>query len=232
MDPEEFRRYGHAVVDWVADYWALVEQRPVAPADPPGTVAAALPAAPPETAASRSRRSSPTWTAIVVPGLTHWQHPAFFAYFPANTSGPSRARRPGLRRPRRAGHALGHRPGLHRAGDGDAGLAGRAARPAGRGSAPPAPAAGSSRTPRPRRRWWPRSPRCTGPAAGRWRDDGHRPAGTRVYTSTQGHSSIEKAARIAGLGDDGVRLVEVDPDTLALRPEALRAAIEADLAAG
>jgi aromatic-L-amino-acid/L-tryptophan decarboxylase len=54
----------------------------------------------------------------------------------------------------------------------------------------------------------------------------------RVYTSTQGHSSIEKAARIAGLGDESVRLVDVDAATLAMRPEALLAAIDADRAAG
>ncbi|SCE91437.1 hypothetical protein GA0074695_2111 [Micromonospora viridifaciens] len=45
MDPEEFRRAGHAVVDWIADYWTTLGQRPVTSQDPPGAVAAALPAA-------------------------------------------------------------------------------------------------------------------------------------------------------------------------------------------
>ena len=53
-----------------------------------------------------------------------------------------------------------------------------------------------------------------------------------AYTSVHGHSSIEKAARIAGIGGENLRLIEVDPQTQAMRPEALRAAIEADLAAG
>jgi aromatic-L-amino-acid decarboxylase len=53
-----------------------------------------------------------------------------------------------------------------------------------------------------------------------------------VYTSTHGHSSIEKAARIAGLGDDAVRFVDIDEHTHAMRPDALRAKVEADRAAG
>ena len=78
-------------------------------------------------------------------------------------------------------------------------------------------AAASSRTRRPRPRWWPRSPRCTGPAAARWRTDGVDGRYT-VYTSTQGHSSIEKAARIAGHRRRARAAVEVDPATLAMRP--------------
>src|SRR6266508_4108967 len=68
-------------------------------------------------------------------------------------------------------------------------------------------------------------------SGGGWRHNGLRTRYT-VYTSTQGHSSIEKAARIAGIGDANVRTVEVDPVTMAMRPEALRARIEEDLAAG
>ena len=130
MDPEEFRRNGYAVIDWIADYWTTLADRPVTPADPPGAVAALLPAGPPERGEPFDRILADLDT-VVIPGLTHWQHPGFFGYFPANTSGPERARRPGQRRARGAGHALGDRAGLHRGGDGDAGLAGRAARPAG-----------------------------------------------------------------------------------------------------
>jgi aromatic-L-amino-acid decarboxylase len=65
----------------------------------------------------------------------------------------------------------------------------------------------------------------------RWRTDGVDRRYT-VYTSTQGHSSIEKAARITGLGDAGMRLIEVDSEILAMSPDALRAAIDADEAAG
>jgi aromatic-L-amino-acid decarboxylase len=66
---------------------------------------------------------------------------------------------------------------------------------------------------------------------GRWRTDGVDARYT-IYTSTQGHSSIEKATRIAGVGDTGLRLIEVDSATLAMSPAALRAAIAADTAAG
>ncbi|WP_309245940.1 pyridoxal-dependent decarboxylase [Verrucosispora sioxanthis] len=88
MTPEEFRRAGYAVVDWIADYWATLPQRPVTSQDPPGTVAAGLSAGPPA-------RGEPVEAVLadldklVAPGLTHWQHPGFFGYFPANTSGPS-----------------------------------------------------------------------------------------------------------------------------------------------
>lgn len=88
MDPEEFRRHGYAVVDWIADYWSTLEQRPVLPTDPPGAVAARLPAAPPEQGEDFAAILADLDT-VVAPGLTHWQHPGFFAYFPANTSGPS-----------------------------------------------------------------------------------------------------------------------------------------------
>ncbi|MEH1031673.1 pyridoxal-dependent decarboxylase [Micromonospora profundi] len=68
-------------------------------------------------------------------------------------------------------------------------------------------------------------------SGGRWRDVGVDRR-YRAYTSVHGHSSIEKAARIAGLGTDGIRSIAVDPATQALLPDALRAAIQADLAAG
>ncbi|MFJ6154926.1 pyridoxal-dependent decarboxylase [Micromonospora profundi] len=68
-------------------------------------------------------------------------------------------------------------------------------------------------------------------SGGRWRDVGVDRR-YRAYTSVHGRSSIEKAARIAGLGTDGIRSIAVDPATQALLPDALRAAIQADLAAG
>src|SRR3954451_5769809 len=88
MTPDEFRAYGHTVVDWVADYWATLEQRPVLSSDPPGTVAAKLPATAPATGEGIDAILKDL-DDIVLPGVTHWQHPGFFAYFPANTSGPS-----------------------------------------------------------------------------------------------------------------------------------------------
>jgi aromatic-L-amino-acid decarboxylase len=88
FDAERFRHEARAVVDWIADYWATLESRPVAPQVEPGSVRTALPAAAPE-------RPEPLAAVladldrVILPGLVHWQHPAFFGYFPASTSGPS-----------------------------------------------------------------------------------------------------------------------------------------------
>ena len=88
MSPEEFRRYGRVVVDWIADYQQRVESLPVLSQVEPGQIRAALPAEPP-------LHGEPFETIlkdvdeIIMPGITHWQSPNFFAFFPANTSGPS-----------------------------------------------------------------------------------------------------------------------------------------------
>ncbi|MGH8861134.1 MAG: pyridoxal-dependent decarboxylase, partial [Jatrophihabitantaceae bacterium] len=88
MSPDEFRAYGRHVVDWIADYHERIESFPVLSQAEPGSIRAALPAHPPE-------RGEPFSDVlrdvddIVLPGITHWQHPSFFAYFPASTSGPA-----------------------------------------------------------------------------------------------------------------------------------------------
>src|SRR5687768_7071041 len=83
MTPEEFRRNGHALIEWVADYLDNVEQNRVAPAIAPGDVRRQLPEHPPA-----EREPFDAIVAdldhIVVPTITHWQHPSFFAYFPGN----------------------------------------------------------------------------------------------------------------------------------------------------
>ncbi|MFY1672139.1 pyridoxal-dependent decarboxylase [Plantactinospora sp. WMMB334] len=229
ITPDEFRRHGHAVVDWIADYWSGLDSLPVTSADPPGTVAAQLPARPPERGEPLDRLLADLDT-VITPGLTHWQHPRFFGYFPANTSGPS---------------VLGD---LVSAGLGVQGMLWSTG-----------PACTEVETVV--LDWLaelldlPARFRSTGSGGGviqdsassailiavlaalhragggRWREHGvDRPY--RVYTSGQGHSAIEKAVRIAGLGDAGLRTVAVDPQTLALDPAALRTAIEADRAAG
>src|SRR4051794_30152199 len=87
MTPEEFRRHGHAVVDWIASYWDGLENRRVTPDVRAGEIAAALPKAAPETGESFDAILADL--DLVANGSTHWQHPNFYAYFPANTSGPS-----------------------------------------------------------------------------------------------------------------------------------------------
>lgn len=88
MSPEAFRKYAHQAVDWMADYLETIEQRPVKTPVKPGDIAAQLPKSAPLQGESMDRILN-DFKNIIVPGMTHWQHPAFFAYFPANASPPS-----------------------------------------------------------------------------------------------------------------------------------------------
>jgi aromatic-L-amino-acid decarboxylase len=229
MTPEQFRQHGHEVVDWIADYWTRIGSFPVRSTVAPGDVRAALPTSPPE-------RGEPfadvlgDLDRVVVPGLTHWQHPGFFGYFPANTSGPS---------------VLGD---LVSAGLGVQGM-----------SWVTSPAA--TELEQHVMDWFaellglPASFRSTGTGGGVVQDSSsganlvallaalHRSSGgatvrrgveperATVYVSAETHSSMEKAVRIAGLGSDAVRIVEVDGD-LAMNPGALAARMERDVARG
>jgi len=83
MTPEEFRRAGHRLVDWIADYRAGVAELPVMSRSEPGSVRAQLPASPPESPEPFDAIFRDL-DAIVVPGLSHWQHPGFYGYFPSN----------------------------------------------------------------------------------------------------------------------------------------------------
>lgn len=88
MAPEEFRRWGHAVIDWVADYQSRVESLPVLSRAKPGELRANLPASPPLQGECFDAILADV-DRLILPGITHWQSPNFFAYFPANNSGPS-----------------------------------------------------------------------------------------------------------------------------------------------
>ncbi|MEU2349378.1 pyridoxal-dependent decarboxylase [Modestobacter sp. NPDC049651] len=233
MTPEQFRQHGHEVVDWIADYWARLQDdpaaHPVRSQVSPGDVRGALPAAPPEQGEPVSAVLADL-DRVVVPGITHWQHPGFFGYFPANTSGPS---------------VLGD---LVSAGLGVQGM-----------SWVTSPAA--TELEQHLMDWFadllglPSSFRSTSTGGGVVQDSSsganlvallaalHRaskgatvrhgvlPDEYTVYVSAETHSSMEKAVRIAGLGSDAVRIVEVDDD-LAMRPQALAARLERDLARG
>ena len=85
---EEFRRHAHAFVDWMAAYLEGVERYPVRAQTKPGDIAAQLPFAPPEQGEAMEAIFA-DFQSLVLPGITHWQHPSFFAYFPANSSPPS-----------------------------------------------------------------------------------------------------------------------------------------------
>jgi aromatic-L-amino-acid/L-tryptophan decarboxylase len=220
---EEFRRHGHATVEWVARYLESLEDRPVQPDVEPGSVRAQLPPAAPE-------RPEPfdevlaDLDRIVVPALTQWQHPGWFAYFPANTSGPSM-----LADLVSAG--LGVQGMLWSTGpaatevethvlDWFVDLLGLPA--AYRSDGPGGGVIQDSAS----------SATLCALLAARWRAAGDGPFGhLRAYTSDQAHSSVEKAVRVAGLHPDQLRVVDVD-HTYAMRPDALAAAMAADRSAG
>ena len=228
MTPDEFRRHGRAVVDWIADYMERVESLPVLAQVAPGEIRARMPEHPPE--------RGETFEAIlqdldevVLPGITHWQSPNFFAYFPANASGAS---------------ILGDlvSSGLAVQGmiwqtspacteiethvlDWMVGMLGLPERflstGAGGGviqdtaSSATLCAVVAARE------------RATGFESDRRGSDGR----VVVYASTQAHSSVEKAVRIAGLGRENLRLIEVD-QAGAMDPQALERTIRKDRADG
>src|SRR5690606_9903192 len=88
MTPDDFQRYGHMLVDWIADYYRHIEQYPVQSQVQPGAIRAQLPPDPPQTSEPFEAMLADV-EQVILPGITHWQSPNFFGFFPANTSGPS-----------------------------------------------------------------------------------------------------------------------------------------------
>ncbi|MEA1902713.1 MAG: aminotransferase class I/II-fold pyridoxal phosphate-dependent enzyme [Actinomycetota bacterium] len=88
MSPEEFRAAGYALIDWLVAYRESIEDRPVYPNVEPGDIAALIPDSAPEEGESFDQLMADL-DRVVMPGVTHWQSPNWFAYFPANTSPPS-----------------------------------------------------------------------------------------------------------------------------------------------
>ena len=230
MTPEEFRRYGRQAVDWIADYYERIESFPVLSRSEPGEIRAALPAAAPE-------RGEPFENVlrdlddIVLPGITHWQHPSFFAFFPANASGPAilgdlLASGLGVQGMLWATSPAATELETHVL-DWFATLLGLPERflSSGEGggviqhtasdAALVALLAALHRV-----------------SGGTTEHDGVGTGRYAVYTSAQTHSSVEKACRIAGLGSDALRKIDIDPATLAVNPTLLREAIEADVRRG
>jgi aromatic-L-amino-acid decarboxylase len=232
MTPDEFRRHGREVVDWVADYYERIESFPVLSSAAPDALRAALPAAAPEEGEPFSALLA-DMSSLILPGVTHWQHPEFFAYFPANASGPA---------------ILAE---LLSAGLGVQGML-WATSPACTELEQHMLDWLASMLDLPERF------RSSGPGGGVIQDTastatftallaalqrvtdgkaravGLGSAGGRyaVYASAHAHSSVQKAVMMAGLGEASLRLVETSPDTLAMRPEHLRALIAADVSDG
>jgi aromatic-L-amino-acid decarboxylase len=220
MTPEDFRRYGKDLIDWIADYWEDVEQRPILPEVRPGQIRSSLPAFAPETGEPFDDILADL-DRVVMPGVTHWQSPGWFAYFPANVSYPA---------------ILGD---LAAAGLGQQGMLWQTS---------PATTEIESHV----LDWLvdlmglPQRWKTTDAGGGvlqmsasdsthtaivvaRSRIKDAEPSTMVAYASRQAHSSIEKGANVAGIGH--VRLIETD-DAMAMRPEALALAIEADVTSG
>ena len=228
MTPDEFRRCGYAVVDWIADYQARVESFPVLAQVKPGEIRASLPPNPPVSGESFDAILGDV-EKLILPGVTHWQSPNFFGYFPCNASGPG---------------ILG---GLLSSGLGVQGMlwstspactelethvldwlvqmlglpenflsssrGGGVIQDTASSAALCALLAGRERA----TQYVSNKEGCNGKLV--------------AYASTQTHSSLQKGAMIAGIGVDNLRLVEVD-ENFAMRPDALARQIEADKRAG
>lgn len=225
LSAEEFRRHGYAVVDWLARYWTDLDQRPVTPDVTPGQVAASLPARAPERGEPFEDLLADV-DRLIAPGLAHWQHPLFLGHFPMTNSGPSvlgELLTAGLNPQAMlwsTNPALTELEGV--VCDWLADLLGLPATFRGNGVLHDTASVGVLVA-------------LTAALWRRGRDAWRRRGTTRrftAYTSTEGNCSIAKAVRVTGLGEDRLRLVDVDQRTLAMRSDHLRALIEADLAAG
>ncbi|MEN9804248.1 MAG: hypothetical protein RIS41_1095 [Actinomycetota bacterium] len=229
MDAQEFRTNGHALIELIADYIETIEKRPVTSSAKPGDVRAQLPEHPPTAPESFDAVLADVQN-IVIPGLTHWQHPNFFAYFPGNSSYPSI-----LAELLSAGlgvqgmswvtspactevetlmldwmHELLDLPATFRStSDNGGGVI--------QGSASEAT--------------------LSSILAARWRATGGDVNTTGdtskliAYTTSQSHSSIEKGLRIAGIGTHNIRIVPHDT-SFAMRVDELERLIVADKEAG
>ena len=87
MSAEDFRRYGHEIIDWISDFLEHLEERPVLAQVQPGELITQLPAAPPAQGEAVEAILADV-DRLIVPALTHWNHPSFFAYFATSTSAP------------------------------------------------------------------------------------------------------------------------------------------------
>ncbi len=228
MSPDDFRRHGHNLVDWIADYYARIESLPVLSCVQPGQVRASLPPRAPTRGESFDTMLQDV-EKLILPGITHWQSPNFYGFFPCNASGPA---------------ILGD---LLSSGLGVQGML-WATSPActelethvldwlvpmlglpekflststGGGVIQDTASSASLCALLAGRE------RATNFASNQKGCDGLLVA----YTSAQAHSSIEKASKIAGLGGDNLRLIETD-ENFAMRADALARQIEEDRRAG
>lgn len=228
MSPEEFRRHGHEVVDWIADYYSRIESFPVLSRVKPGEVRSQLPPHAPQKGEPFDKVLSDL-DRIILPGITHWQSPNFFAYFCSNASGPGIlgdllssgldvqgmlwSTSPACTELET--HVLDWLVSM-------LGLPEKFLSSSTGGGVIQDTASSASLCALLAAR-----ERATQFTSNKKGCDGRLIA----YASTQTHSSIEKDVKVAGLGSDNLRQVEVDQN-FAMRPDALARQISADKKAG
>jgi aromatic-L-amino-acid/L-tryptophan decarboxylase len=225
MTPDEFRSYGHRLIDWIADYRTRLADRPVMARTAPGEVKNQLPPSPPEQPEDFEGVFRDL-ERILLPGLSHWQHPQFFGYFPANAALAS---------------VLGD---CLSTGLGVLGLSWQASpalteleevvtdwlrRMAGLSDAWSGVIQDTASTSTLIALLCARE-RATDYGMSRGGLQAQEPP-LVVYTSDQSHSSVEKAALLAGFGRANLRFIAHDPE-YALDPDALEEAIRRDVAEG
>ena len=212
MDPEEFRQHAHQLADWMADYFRDVGTMPVTPGVQPGDILRQIASGPPEQG-EPFQRLFQQFREIIMPGMTHWNHPGWFAYFPANNSPPSVlaemltatlgaqcmswATSPAATELEQAMMEW---------------LRQMVALPTGFVGVIQDTASTAT---------------LIALLSARERATGH----ATVYASTQAHSSVDKGVKLAGYGLERLRKVAVDA-SYAMRPDELERAITADRAAG
>jgi len=225
MEAAEFRRHAGRFAGWVADYLETVEQYPVRSQARPGDLLTALPPACPEAPESIDAIFH-DFQELVLPGITHWQHPSFFAYFNANASPPSV-----LAEFLTAG--LAAQCMLWETSPAATELEMRMTEWLRRLLGLPKAFVGSIQDSGSTSNLCAILAGCNHATQGRFGEEGvaAAPGPLTVYTSAEAHSSVEKGARIAGLGSASVRKIPIRDD-LGMDPEALAAAIAADLATG
>jgi aromatic-L-amino-acid decarboxylase len=225
MHPDEFRRHAHQLVDWMADYFENAGDLPITSEVKPGQVRSRLPRAAPEQGEAFERLFA-DFQDIILPGMTLWNHPGWFAYFPGNTSPPSVlaemltatlnaqcmswATSPAATELEQVvmewlRQMVGLPPGFVGSIQDTASTATLVALLSAR-------------------------ERASGFATGA-RGMARTSARLTVYASTEAHSSVDKAVKLAGYGLDQLRRIPVQQE-YAMRPEALAEAIAGDVADG
>lgn len=228
MSADEFRKQGKQMIDWIADYYENVEKYPVLSQVQPGEISDQLPPAPPADGESTEQIMADV-NSVIMPGITHWQSPNFYAYFPSNTSGPSIL-----------GDLLSSGLGVQgmiwatspacteletRVMDWLAAMLQlpekfRSDSTGGGVIQDTASSAALSAVLAARER-----------KTNYQTNDSGNTGQLVAYISNQTHSSLEKAVKIAGIGRNNLRLIGVD-EHLAMRPDLLEAAIRDDLQNG